>query len=304
MGRASTISMGARRSCDTRILREADCGFRRMRPLVAAGATASATAVVRIAVFYQDSGQADQIEVHGLGAGGGEADAEGGALPGGSATGRMGWTLRCRWSRGPGADFLCQDRSAAADLRDHGVELVAARIESAVSGIVPKPDDLGDGGIVVGQLHGGNVAVGAVDHDPGTALPDPVFGFVAGEGVIEAQGPAYDEAAVGDVVDLAGGPFLDLVVNDEGPHVEGFLLRASAGGIRSDPVGNALACADADGMGLGTASGEEWQGNKEEEDRQGRGTHLVPEGSAGSKDVVLPEGGRAQEGYGRVLWSG
>src|ERR1700761_9110604 len=265
MGRASTISMGAWRSRDTRILREADSSSRRIGPSVAAGATPAA--VTRIAVFHQDGGETDQIEVHGLGAGGGEADAKGVTLPGGFATCGSRWTLRCGRNGGPRADLLRQDGSAAADLSDHGIELMTARIESAVGGIVPKPDNLGDGGIVVGQLHGCDVAVGAVNHDPRAALPDPVFGFVTREGVVEAQGPAYDKAAIGDVVYLAGGPLLDLVIHDEGPHVEGFLLRAGAGGIRSDAVGDTLASADADGMGLGTASGEEWQGNQEEKSR-------------------------------------
>src|ERR1700751_6170147 len=101
MGRASTISMGARRSRDTRILREADSSSRRRGSSVAAGAAAAA--VIRIAVFHQDGGETDQIEVHGLGAGGGKVDAEGVAFPSGFATGGSGWAVRRGRSGGPRA---------------------------------------------------------------------------------------------------------------------------------------------------------------------------------------------------------
>src|ERR1700761_5520469 len=112
MGRASTISMGAWRSRDTRILREADSSSRRMGPSVAAGAAAAA--VIRIAVFHQDGGETDQIEVHGLGAGGGEADAEGVALPSGFATGGGGWAGRGGGGGGPRGGLLWPGGPGAA----------------------------------------------------------------------------------------------------------------------------------------------------------------------------------------------
>src|ERR1700761_4930972 len=185
-------------------------------------ARARACNIVRIAIFYQDCGQADEIEVHGLGnAGGSEANAEGVALPGGfGASGHRGTTRG--WSgRGPGADFLSQEGTAGANLGDDGIELVAAGVEAAVGGVVAKPDDLRDGRIVVWQLHGGDVAVAAIDHDPGAALPDPVLGLFTGERVVEAQRPADHEAAVSDVVDFARGPFFDFVIDYERADVEG-----------------------------------------------------------------------------------
>jgi hypothetical protein len=86
-----------------------------------------------------------------------------------------------------------------------------------------------------------------------------VLSLLAGERVVEAQRAADHEAAVGDVVDFARGPFFDLVIDDEGADVKGLLLRGGAGGVRGEAVGDVLACADADCMGLGSGSGMERQ---------------------------------------------
>jgi hypothetical protein len=94
-----------------------------------------------------------------------------------------------------------------------------------------------------------------------------VLGLIAGKGVVEAKGAAYDEAAVGDVVHLAGGPLFDLIVDDERADMESFLLRGGACGVGDDAVGDAFACADANRMGLRTACGAEGQ-REEESSRQ------------------------------------
>ena len=100
------------------------------------------------------------------------------------------------------------------------------------------------------------MAVAAIDHDPGSALPDPVLCFVAGEGVIEAECAADDEATVGDVMRLPGCPLFDLVVDDEGADMEGLLFGSRPRRVRGDAVGNPLACAEANGVGFGVATGD------------------------------------------------
>ena len=87
------------------------------------------------------------------------------------------------------------------------------------------------------------MAGAAIDHDPGSALPDPVLGFVAGKGVIEAECAADDEAAIGDVMRFPGGPLFDLVIDDEGADVEGLLVGSRPRRVRGDAVRNPLACA-------------------------------------------------------------
>ena len=92
--------------------------------------------------------------------------------------------------------------------------------DAAVGGVVAEPDGVGDEGVEVGEVEGGDVAGDAVDHEPGAGLPGPADGF-GGEGVVDAEGPADDEGAVGDVVDFAEGPlFLD-AVDGEGADAEG-----------------------------------------------------------------------------------
>ncbi len=72
----------------------------------------------------------------------------------------------------------------------------------------------------------------AVDHEPGAGLPGPANGL-GGEGIVDAEGAADDEGAVGDVVDFAEGPlFLD-AVDDEGADTEG-------GGVFGFGVGGGL----------------------------------------------------------------
>src|SRR5271157_1815517 len=130
---------------------------------------------------------------------------------------------------------------AAGDLSDHGVQVAAGRVESAVGGVVAEPGDLGDGGVVVGESQGGHFAAHAVDEQPGAALPDParcpcVATCIRGEGVIQPDGAADNKASISDVVSVAGGPLLHLAVDDEGSNAEIGFIFAGAGGVSIDGV--------------------------------------------------------------------
>ncbi len=81
-------------------------------------------------------------------------------------------------------------------------------------------------------MEGGDMAGGAVDHEPGAGLPGPAGGL-GGEGIVDAEGPADDEGAVGDIVDFAEGPLFLCTVDDEGADAEG-------GGVFGGGVGRGL----------------------------------------------------------------
>ena len=115
---------------------------------------------------------------------------------------------------GPGAYLALDDGAAGSELGDDGEEAaLGGGGDSAVGGVVAEPGYVGDGGVEVGEVEGGDVAGGAVDEEPGAGLPDPVGGGVGGESVVEAEGAADGEAAVGDVVGVAGGPFFLAIVD-------------------------------------------------------------------------------------------
>ena len=106
-------------------------------------ACASTATLIGVAVLHQDCGEADKVEVHGFGGTcGGEADAERIALPGGFGACRGGGCAGRGRCRSPGADFFGEDGTTGADLRNYGVKLMAAGVESTVGGIVAKPDNL------------------------------------------------------------------------------------------------------------------------------------------------------------------
>ncbi len=166
-----------------------------------------------------------------------EGDADGQALPfGGLADGDEVVGL------GPGADGALDDGAARSELGDYGDEAAfGGGGDSAVGGVVAEPDGIGDGGIEVGQMECGDVAGDAVDEEPGAGLPDPVGDGVGGEGVVEAEGAADGEAAVGDVVGVAGGPFFLMIVDEEWADFEG-------GGLVGFGVGSGV------GLGVGDAA--------------------------------------------------
>ena len=70
-------------------------------------------------------------------------------------------------------------------------------------------------------MEGLDVAGDAVDEEPGAWLPAPAGLVLGGEGVVEAQGAADGEAAVGDVVGVAEGPLALAVVYEQGADLEG-----------------------------------------------------------------------------------
>ncbi len=87
-------------------------------------------------------------------------------------------------------ELLAEHRLTRGDLRDDGVEFFAAGGESAIRGEVAEPGDIRHRGFVVGQAKRSDFAAGAVDEDPGAALPNPMFAVVAGQCVIQADGAA------------------------------------------------------------------------------------------------------------------
>ena len=173
--------------------------------------------LVCVVALFDDGGGADDVVGGGIAAGWFKGDTHWEALP------------LCRLADGdevvglrPGADLFPDYRTAGSELSDDGEE-AAFRCggDAAVGGIVAEPDDIGDGGVEVWQMQRGNVAGDAVDGEPGAGLPDPVGNSVGGQGVVEAKGATNCEGAVGDVVNLAGGPFLLAFVDEDGADFEG-----------------------------------------------------------------------------------
>jgi len=97
----------------------------------------------------------------------------------------------------------------------------------------------------------------AIDRKPGARLPNPVRCGVSGQGVVEAEGAADGEGAVGDVVDFAGRPFLLAVVDEEGADFEGGgLVGLGIGGCVGLRVGHFAVRAEGNGVDLGGGGNE------------------------------------------------
>ncbi len=175
-----------------------------------------AALLVGVVVFLDEGDAADDVVGDGLAAGELQGGAHGGALPdGGSADGVGGRGLR------PGGENLLNDGLARTELGDDGDDAAfGVGGDAAVGGVVAEPDDIGDEGVEVWEVKGGDVAADAVDHEPGAGLPGPADGF-GGERVVDAEGAADDEGAVGDVVDFAEGPLTLYAVDDERADAEG-----------------------------------------------------------------------------------
>jgi hypothetical protein len=127
--------------------------------------------------------------------------------------------------------------TAGSQLGDDGYESSLGGGEgAAVGGVIAVPDGVGDGGVEIREVEGGNAAGGAVDEEPRAGLPTPAGCGVGGQGVVEAKDAADGEAAVGDVVGVAGGPLFLVVVDEEGTDLEGgcFVFFAVGGGVGLD----------------------------------------------------------------------
>jgi len=184
-----------------------------------------------------------------------EGDADGQALPfGGLAYGDEVVRL------GPRADGALNYGATCSELGDYGDETAfGGGGDSAVGGVVAEPDGIGDGGVEVGQVECGDVTGDAVDEEPGTGLPDPVGDGVGGERVVEAEGAADGEAAVSDVVGVAGGPLFLMVVDEERADFEGGgLVRFGVGGGVGLGVGDATDGAESYSVDFGAGGAEGW----------------------------------------------
>ena len=105
----------------------------------------------------------------------------------------------------------------------------------------------------------------AVDHEPGGGLPGPAGSF-GGERVVDVEGAADDEGAVGDVVDFADSPLFLYSVDVEGTDVEagGFLGFVVGDGLGRG-VGNAACGPEGDAVDFGRLGGG---GDRAEEDEK------------------------------------
>jgi len=168
------------------------------------------------------------------------------SLPGGGGAGWGGVV-----SEIPGGDLLHEHRLSAGYLGYYGVELLASGGKAAVGGVVAEPGDVRDAGIEVGELERDYVAVGAVDQEPGTSLPDPMLRLVGGKRVVQAQGPANRYAAVGYIVGFAGSPLLDLVVDQQWTNPELLLVSGVSGGIAGCGIWDLPDSSEVDGVNLG-----------------------------------------------------
>ena len=98
-----------------------------------------------------------------------------GSLPRGRGAGGVG-SGRFHFSV---SDFLAveellQNRFAAIELRDDGVDFLAIVGNAAIGGVVTIPTGRGVEGIELGKIDGRDVAGRAVDQQPSAALPLPV----------------------------------------------------------------------------------------------------------------------------------
>jgi NADPH:quinone reductase-like Zn-dependent oxidoreductase len=70
--------------------------------------------------------------------------------------------------------------------------------------------------------------------------------LVSGQCVVKPDDATHDEAAIGDVVRVTGGPLLEDAVDQEGADFERVFTGGGAGGIACFGVGHALDRAEDD----------------------------------------------------------
>ena len=158
-------------------------------------------------------------------------------------------------------ELFSEHRFARLNLSNDGKEALAADGDAAIGPVVAKPGDLADAGVVIGQLESDGATGDAVDKKPGTALPDPLPWLVAGtllvrgQSVVEADDAAHHKASIRYVVRVAGSPFLEDSVDQEGANFERVLAGRRAGGIAGLGIRDALDGAENDSVALAWSGG-------------------------------------------------
>ena len=147
------------------------------------------------------------------------------------------------------------------------VHFLAVIPDAAIGGEITIPTGGRVDDIEIGKIDGGDAAGGAVHQKPSAALPLPVRrgGGLLGKTVVDAEGAADCEQAVGEVVREAQSEFLDAGVDKKRSNFEGEWLVVCGAG-----VGGPLDCspfAESDDVRLGRGVGarlrendEEWEG--------------------------------------------
>ena len=226
-----------------------------------AGCVVECALLFGVVVFFDEGDGADYVVGDGLAVGGLDGGAHGRALPFGAGADGPGWGgLR------PGRDDFLDDGFVGAEFGDDGDDSTfGGGGDAAIGGVVAEPDDVGDVGVVVCEVERGDVACDAVDHEPGGGLPGPARGL-GGKRVVDVEGAADDEGAVGDVVDFADGPLLLNAVDIEAADVEagGFFRFVVGVGFGRD-VGDAARGAEGHGVDLGGLGGGGDRADKKEQ---------------------------------------
>jgi hypothetical protein len=191
------------------------------------------TVFVPIAVFHQDSGQANQAVADCGCARRLKGNSQRLSLPDCSCTSRP-----LVLSGGPGGKLFCHHWLAGGYLSDHGRQWFTACAEATIGCVVTEPDDCGNSGVVIGQMQGRNAPLHAINQKPGAALPYPVFNLVTRKRVVEAQSTANNEAAVRDRVRFTVCPFPDFAIDQKRANAKLLFLGNSAGRVARDGVRN------------------------------------------------------------------
>src|SRR5205823_6594273 len=106
-------------------------------------------------------------------------------------------------------------------LRHNGIDFLAIVGDAAVCGIVAIPTDGGVAYVEVRKIDGRYPSGRAVNQQPSSALPLPVRrrGFLR-QTVVQAEGAANHEQALGDVVSRTKSKFLDAGVEQKRAHFQ------------------------------------------------------------------------------------
>jgi hypothetical protein len=128
----------------------------------------------------------------------------------------------------PLADLLLDYGATCSKLCDDGEETALDGLGGAAIGrIVAKPNHIGHIGVEVRQMQRCDASCDAVHLQPGSGLPAPAR-RLAGQRVVQPQSATDGEAAVGNVVGIAGGPFFLMAVESERADLERDCVRGLA----------------------------------------------------------------------------